>query len=474
MPNTQFGYVTPENLPLFTDLYELKMMQGYLHRGHNPRATFDLFVRDLPADWGYAVAAGLEQALHYVEGLSFGDRALEYLAAQDFADDFLDHLSELSFTGDVRAIPEGTPVFPDEPLVEVTAPIVQAQLLETVLINQVGFQTLIATQAARMRDAVERAGGDQSLVDFGSRRAHGTDAGLKAARAASIGGFDGTSNVAAGEAFDIPVFGTMAHSWVQSFETERAAFEAFVDEYGDDSILLVDSYDTLGGARTAAEVAADRDVDLAGVRIDSGDLVALSRQVDGVVDCDVFVSSGVDEFFIRDFLDDGGVAAGFGPGTALATGGDVSTLDPVYKLVAVEREGKMGPIMKLSAGKATLPRAKSVRRVERDGQFDHDVFGTRSDGQPFDTEAGEGAPEPPVESPPGEEQLVAVVEDGRRVVDLPDLERIAERARRNVERLPPAVRRLEAPASYEVRVDPELSAETDALRDRLERQYGES
>ena len=230
MSKTTFGFLGDETLPLFTDLYELRMMQAYYNQNHNPRATFSLFVRDLPPDRGFMIAAGLEQAIHYVENVSFGDRSLEFLIEQGFDEDFLSYLADFEFTGEIRALPEGTLAFANEPLLEVTAPILQAQLFETAVINQIGYQSLVATKASRMRDVIDRWGGDQQLVDFGSRRAHGTDAGIKAARAAYIGGFDATSNVAAGEAFEIPVAGTMAHSWVQSFERERGSFETFVVE----------------------------------------------------------------------------------------------------------------------------------------------------------------------------------------------------------------------------------------------------
>ena len=455
MTEPDFGYVGRENLPLFADLYELTMMQGYYRQGHNPTATFDLFFRHLPPDRGYLLAAGLEQAIHVVEHLSFADRAIDYLAEQGFAADFLAHLADLEFTGEVRAIPEGTPVFASEPVLEVTAPILQAQLLETVLINQVGFQSLIATKAARMREMVERHGDGQTLVDFGSRRAHGTDAGMKAARAAVVGGVDGTSNVAAGEAWDVPIYGTMAHSWVQSFETERAAFETFLAEYGEDSILLIDTYDTVEGAKTAKAVAAEMDVDVAGVRLDSGDLAALSTAVEAVLgDVDLFISSGIDEYEIRDFLTRGGVAAGFGPGTALTTSTDAPKVEGVYKLVAVERDGELRPSMKLSSGKVTYPGQKSVRRVERDGTYERDVLGLRG-------EAGDE-----------EDLLVTVVADGDRVYEFPDLETIRERARRERRKIPTATRRLEEPAPYEAEISEGLDRETTDLRDALARQYG--
>jgi len=457
MIDTEYGYITPENLTLFTDLYELRMMQAYYNQGHNPKATFDLFFRDLPPDRGYMTAAGLEQAIHYIETLSFTERAIDYLHEEGFDEAFLSHLETLSFTGEVRALPEGTAVFPNEPLLEVTAPILQGQLLETIVINQIGYQSLIATKAARMRNTIERHGDGQSLVDFGARRAHGSDAGVKAARAAYIGGFDGTSNVAAGETFGVPIYGTMAHSWVQSFETERKAFETFVDEYGEESVLLIDTYDTVAGAETARAVAEKRGIDIAGVRLDSGDLTALSKDVDEVfedMDVDLFISSGVDEYEIRDFLTSGGVGAGFGPGTALVTSTDAPKIEGVYKLVAIERSGAMEPSMKLSTGKVTYPGAKSVRRVERDGEYAHDVLGLRGE----ETE--------------GEEQLVPVIEDGNLVYEFPDLSTIREVAGRTRRKVPPETRELEDPGPYDVRISSGLETETTELRERLQSQFG--
>ena len=448
-----FGHLTPETLGLFVDLYELTMAQGYLDAGHVPRATFDLFVRELPPDRGYLVAAGLEQLLAALDGIEYGERALDYLAEEGFDDAFLDWLAGFSFSGDVRAVPEGTVVFPDEPLVEVTAPLPEAQLLETLFINQVGYQTLVATKAARMRDVVRRRGDDQSLVDFGSRRAHGTDAGLKLARAAYLGGFDGTSNVAAGELFGLPVYGTMAHSWVQSFDSERAAFAAFVERYGEDSVLLVDTYDTVEGLELAREVADDLDVDVAGVRLDSGDLVELSKvAAERVPSMDVFVSSGMDEYEIQAFLEAGGVADGFGPGTALATSQDAPKVELVYKLVEVERDGRLEPTMKLSAGKETFPGQKSVRRVSGPDGFERDVLDVRD---------GDGGND-------GEELLVDVVRDGERVADVPDLDAVRNRTREQVAALPPEVRGLRDPADYPVEVADRLRETTAQVRERLE------
>jgi len=451
-----FGHLSREDLGLFTDRYELTMLRGYLESDHTPRATFSLFFRSLPTDRGYVIAAGLEQAIAYLRDLSFGERQLAHLRDEGFPGDFLDYLANFEFTGDVRAVPEGTAVFPNEPLLEVTAPIHQAQLFETLLINQVGFQSLIATKAARMRDVVRRHGDDQTLVDFGSRRAHGTDAGLKAARAAYVGGADGTSNEAAGERFDLPVFGTMAHSWIQSFESERAAFETFVEVYGADSVLLIDTYDTVEGARTARDVAREMDVDVRGVRLDSGDLAALSRSVREVLpdSMDVFVSSGVDEYFLRSFFADGGVADGFGPGTSLTTSTDAPTLNPVYKLVAVESAGEMRPSMKLSKGKVSYPGAKSVRRFG-DDTFERDVVAER------DEDVG------------GRDLLVDVFRDGDLVYELPSPDSIRERTLETLESLPADVRAIEDPAEYPVTISDGLAATADrtqaALREEMDR-----
>jgi nicotinate phosphoribosyltransferase len=450
MSDPEFGYVTPETLGLFTDLYEFRMMEGYLETGHTQTATFDLFVRDLPPNRGYLVAAGLEQAVASLDSLAFDERALSYLAETGAGEVLLEFLVDFSFSGEVRAVPEGTVVFPNEPLLEVTAPLAEAQLFETLLINQVGYQTLIASKAARMRDAVDRLGADQSLVDFGSRRAHGTDAGLKAARAATIGGFDGTSNVAAGEAFDLPVFGTMAHSWVQSFPTEREAFEAFVSVYGADSTLLIDTYDTVAGARLARAVAADMGVAVRGVRLDSGDLVALSKAVAEVVpEMDLFISSSVDEYGIEAFLRDGGVAHGFGPGTALTTSADAPKLEAVYKLVAVERDGELRPSMKLSPGKVTYPGEKSVRRRSDGGRFVGDTLARRG------------------EDLPGEDLLVTVFEGGERVAPLPTLAECAARRAAQVAALPDAVRALTDPGRYPVEVSEGLERTAAEVRASL-------
>lgn len=453
--SSSFGHVTAETLGLFTDCYEIRMLEGYLSADHTPTAAFGLFFRDLPPDRGYVVAAGLEQAIEYVRTLDFGERSLSYLAELDVNEQLLEFLAGFSFSGEIRAVPEGTVVFPNEPLLEVTAPIQEAQLFETLLINQVAFQSLIATKAARMRDVIDRRGDGQTLVDFGSRRAHGTDAGVKAARAAYVGGFDGTSNLAAAEAFDVPTSGTMAHSWIQSFPTERESFEAFLEVFGDEAVLLVDTYDTVNGAETAVAVAEDAGVDLAGVRLDSGDLAALSKEVAPIVgDADVFISSGMDEYAIAAFFDDGGIGDGFGPGTALVTSTDAPKLEGVYKLVAVETDaGDLAPSMKLSAGKVTYPGRKSVRRVQRDGAFERDVLATRE------------------ETVAGEDLLVPVFEAGELVYDVPTLDEVRDRRAEQVARLPTGVREIRDPVTYPVDVSERLEETTASVRTDLVERY---
>ena len=369
---------------LLLDLYELTMAQSYFDEGlHERPATFSLFVRRLPRGWDYLVAAGLDDALEYLETLSFEDDDLSYLEEKRlFTSAFFDFLARLRFSGEVRALPEGTLFFPDEPVLEVTAPMVEAQLAETLVLNRIHLQSLVASKAARCVDAA--AG--RTLVDFGLRRAHGTDAGLAVARSSYLAGFDSTSNVLAGRRYGIPLAGTMAHSYVQAFADELTAFRAFAHSYPDDCTLLVDTYDTLAGARNAAVVAkelAARGHRLRAVRLDSGDLLDLSRQVrallddEGLSEVAVFASGSLDEGEIERLLAAGARIDGFGVGTKLATSADAPYLDVVYKLVAFDGR----PVLKLSAGKETWPGAKQVWRVCEGGEGFFDTIG-RSDEDP--------------------------------------------------------------------------------------------
>jgi nicotinate phosphoribosyltransferase len=426
---------------LLLDLYELTMAQSYFDRRMDAPATFSLFARHLPAHWGYFVASGLADVLTYFEELSFGDEELAYLESTGlFTRPFLEHLGRLRFTGSVRAMPEGTVCFPDEPLLEVTAPVIEAQIVETIVVNQVHLQTLIATKATR---CVEAAAG-RRLVDFGLRRTHGTDAGLKVARCAYLAGFDATSNVYAGQRYGIPIAGTMAHSYIQAFPDEISAFRAFAQSYPDDCILLIDTYDTLEGARRAATVghelvsAGHR---LRGVRLDSGDLIALSFAVREILDAaglaetTIFASGSLDEHEIAKAVARGAPIDGFGVGSRLGVSADAPYLDMAYKLVAYDG----APRLKLSAGKATWPGPKQVWRV------------LNAPGGPEDWLTL--ASEPAIAA--GEPLLVPVMEGGRRI-DVEPLSAVRDRVRRQLALLPTGCRSLEHPASPVVYKSSEL------------------
>ena len=349
--------------PLALDLYELTMAQAYLaERMHTEPATFSLFVRHLPEGWGFLVAAGLEQALERLERLSFAEEDLAYLeTTRLFSSVFLDHLRGVHFRGDVRGLPEGTPFFPHEPVIEVDATLLEAQLVETAVLNAIHVATVIASKAAR---CVAAAAG-RPLVDFGMRRAHGLEAALAAARSAWIAGFAGTSNVLAGKLYGIPVSGTMAHSLVEAFDDEERAFTAFASAGTGPATLLVDTYDTVEGTRRAARVAAALGDRVRGVRIDSGDLAVAAlearRVLDdaGLAEATIVASGGLDEHEIARLAASGAPIDGFGVGSSFATGGDAPYLDMAYKLVAAAGR----PVLKLSRGKATWPGRKQVYRT---------------------------------------------------------------------------------------------------------------
>jgi nicotinate phosphoribosyltransferase len=424
------------------------MGESYLAEGMAERpATFQLFCRQLPKGWGYLVAAGLDDALAYLERLRFTADDLVYLGSTGlFSSAFLERLARLRFSGNVRAMPEGTVFFPDEPVLEVTAPVLEAQLVETVVLNQIHFQSLIAGKAAR---CVEAARG-RRLSDFSLRRTHGVEAGLKVARASYLAGFDSTSNVLAGRLYGIAIAGTMAHSYVECFQDETVAFEAFARSYPQGSTLVVDTYDTAEGARRAARLArvlADRGGRIGAVRLDSGDLLDLSSRVRRVLDKDglhevaILASGGLDEREIDRLLSSGAPIDGFGVGSKLGVPVDAPDVDMVYKLVAFDGR----PVLKLSAGKATLPAAKQVWRKSEGGHFAGDLVAL----------AGESGPA-------GAEPLLRqVMQDGVRLGQ-ETLEAARARAADQRTALPPEQRLLDA-RPYPV----ELSAPLAALRDTL-------
>ncbi|HXH05081.1 MAG TPA: nicotinate phosphoribosyltransferase [Vicinamibacterales bacterium] len=438
---------------LSTDLYEITMLAGYVTAGHAPLASFELFTRRLPPGRGYLVAAGLEQALEYLEGVRFTPADIDYLRSlpelQRLPAWFFDrYLPGFRFTGDVHAVPEGTPVFAGEPLLRVTAPLPEAQLVETTLLALVSFQTSVASKAARVVHAAQ----GRPVVEFGARRAHGPEAAALAARAAYLAGCAGTSNLEAGARWGIPVYGTMAHSWVLAFDDELEAFRTFTQLYGERATLLLDTYDTV----RALERALAAGLRPAAVRLDSGDLLALGRTVRRLLDqaglerSRILVSGDLDEFRIAELLAAGAPVDGFGVGAALSTSIDAPSLNAVYKLVEVEGGPAARPVMKLSADKQTWPGRKQVWRFVEGGRMVRDVIALAED-----------------EGPRGAEPLlVPVMKDGRRLIDATPLAELRDRAADRIAQLPAAVRALHSPAAYPVEHAPSLAALAERLSTR--------
>ncbi len=362
------------NLTLMTDLYEMTMMQGYFKTQNTERVVFDAFYRKNPDEGGYAIAAGLDQVIDYIENLHFDEDDITYLRSlKIFDEDFLEYLANFRFSGDVYAIPEGTVIFPREPLVKVVAPIMEAQLVETAILNIINHQSLIATKAARVCYAAQGDG----VMEFGLRRAQGPDAGTYGARAAVIGGCKGTSNVLCGELFDVPVLGTHAHSWIMSFPDELSAFRNYACLYPSACILLVDTYDTIkSGVPHAIQVfqemkEAGIPLTYYGIRMDSGDLAYLSKKVRkmldeaGFPDAVISASNDLDEYLIESLKRQGATITSWGVGTNLITSKDTPSFGGVYKLAAIERNGKWEPKIKVSENteKVTNPGNKTVYRI---------------------------------------------------------------------------------------------------------------
>ncbi|MGI9384796.1 MAG: nicotinate phosphoribosyltransferase [Methyloligellaceae bacterium] len=442
--------ITPDDLALFTDLYELTMLQSYFDAGLTGEAVFSLFLRRLPEKRNYVLACGLTDVLDYLESVRFSDEAIAYIRSLGgFTEQFLTWLGQFRFDGDVYAVPEGTPVFADEPILEIVAPIAQAQLVETFVMNQIHVQSLHASKAARVVHAAE----GRAIIDFGGRRSHGLDAALKAARAFHIAGVTATSNVLAGYRYGLPVAGTMAHSYVEAFDSEREAFWTFARSHPD-TILLVDTYDTLAGVDNVITLAEELGPDfrVRAVRLDSGDLGELAkearRRLDaaGLEDVGIIGSGGLDEYEIAKLVADEAPFTGFGVGTAMAVSEDAPSLDLVYKLCAYGGVGRV----KLSPGKPIYPGRKQVFRREADGTAKSDVI-ARLD------EELEGRP-----------LLEPVMRHGARFPGVTkELNAIREHARTEIDRLPARLRNL-SPANppYEVEISGELADYTEIVRSR--------
>jgi nicotinate phosphoribosyltransferase len=459
--NAALGFVDEENVVMLTDLYELTMCASYFDNRKFEPASFDLFIRKLPPNRSYLLFAGLEQVLRFIERMKFTEEHIKFLKSQGFKEDFLDYLRNFKFTGDVWAVPEGTIVFPNEPLIRVTAPIIEAQLVETFALNTVNLQTTIATKASRVVYAAK----GKPVIEFGLRREHGVDAGMKVARASYIAGCAGTSNVLAGMKYGIPVFGTMAHSFVMFFSNEVEAFRAFTKTFPDKSTLLIDTFDNIKGAENAIIVAKEleeKGFKLRGVRLDSGDLVSISKKVRKMLDenglgyVQIFASGDLDEYRIEELLRKGAKIDSFGVGTKMGTSADRPYVDIIYKLCEkVNGKGKFQPIMKLSEGKATLPGRKQVFRLrDAEGSFVKDVIALED------------------EKVDGEPLLIKVVEKGKVVYDFPTLEDIRGRALENLSRLPEKYKRLRNVAKYPVELSPKLKNLIRELRRKLKKIEG--
>jgi len=438
-------YVPRHHQALMTDLYQLTMAAGYFVHDLNRPASFELFARRLAPCRSYLLCAGAAQALAYLETLRFSGAELDYLRRHpSFAHvpaAFFEYLRAVRFTGDVWAVPEGTPVFADEPILQVTAPLIEAQLVETYLLAMINFQTLIATKASRVAQAAR----GRAVIDFGTRRAHGPEAGVLAARAAFIGGCVGTSNTAAGLHADIPTYGTQAHSWIMAFADEAESYRRYAEVFPESAVLLIDTYDVTAGAVRAAELGPS----VRGVRIDSGDLYAESVRVRHILDerglaaTQILASSDLNEYIIDDLLRRGAPIDAFGVGTELVLSPDAPSIGGVYKLVAMTgADGRLLPKAKSSASKETLPGRKQVYRHGADGSWTHDVIGLRdADDAAF---------------PGSERLLVPVMADGRRLSAPESLPAIQARARINLARLPELCRELRQAASFPVTLSPAL------------------
>ena len=438
---------------LLTDLYELTMAQSYFAEGISGEATFSLYVREYPPDRGYLIAAGVDDALDCLEALTFNNHSIDYLSGIGiFAADFLDYLRTFRFTGSVRAMPEGSLFFAHEPVLEVTGPIIAAQLAETLVMNQVQYQTLLATKSARCVDAAR----GRPIADFAARRTHGTEASLKMARASYVAGFGATSNVLAARRYGIPPTGTMAHSYITSFDSEIDAFRAYSRMFPDRSILLLDTYDTISGAHAAVTVAQEMERDgqrLTGVRLDSGDFDVLSRQVRRILDdagleyVRIVASGGLDEYAIDRLVADSAPIDMFGVGTRVGVSADAPSCDMVYKMVSYNGR----PVMKLSEGKESLPAAKQVfRQYGSDGMMSADVIGLTTDANAS-----------------GEPLLTLAMQDGHRVMPPNEISDARQRVADGLSRLPQAYRKLRQPDYFPVSISENLQSLESRTRGQL-------
>jgi nicotinate phosphoribosyltransferase len=433
------------NKSMLTDLYEFTMSETYLKCGMKDLiATFEVFIRRLPRNYSYFIAMGIEDSIDSILNLHFSREDLEYLSKLGFSSDFLKYLRDIKFEGEIRGVREGTIIFPNEPILQITAPIIQAQLIESFILNTINLHTTLATKASRVIYAAK----GKPVVEFGLRRSQGRDASLAAAKCSYAAGAIGTSNVLAGKLYNIPVFGTMAHSFIEAFEDEEKAFKAFATTFPSKTTILVDTFNTIEGTKKAIKIAKELEkagYKLVGIRIDSGDLLELSKICRRMLDdanlnyVKIMLSGDLDEYKIQELLEGGAQVDIFGVGTRMSTSSDAPYVDVVYKLVEIEREGRKRPIVKLSPGKITLPYRKQVYRVMENGMFKYDIIAKED-------EAFEGTP-----------LLSTIVKNGKGVREREGLEDTRKYVKEQMEKLPEEIKRIINPSNYEVKI-------SDAIR----------
>ncbi len=442
-------FLNSENICLATDLYQLTMAAGYFDRGMNNKSTFELFVRYLPENRSYLLAAGLEQSVYYLSNLRFTAEYLKYLKAlsvfKNVSREFFDYLQDFCFSGDVYAVPEGTIVFANEPIIRVTASMIEAQIIETYLLSMINYQTLIASKASRVVCAAD----GREVIDFGTRRAHGPQAGVLAARSSFIGGCIGTSNVLAACELGIPPIGTIAHSWVMAYDDEYDSFQGFHKVFPDNTILLIDTYDTIKGAQLATKIGKM----LKGVRLDSGNITLLSKRVRNILDAaglehvKITASGDLNEHKISQMLAKGACIDSFGVGTEMVTSKDIPALGGVYKLVEQEKEGRLMPKMKFSKEKETCPSKKQIYRFyNKKGLFKKDIIGLVD--EEFDAD----------------KLLLPVIKKGKLVYKMPTVQQIQRTAAKSISQLPEKLKDLGLKNEYPVTVSKRLRQVRDKAR----------
>jgi nicotinate phosphoribosyltransferase len=443
---------------LIVDLYELTMAAGYFQQNYNPIVTFELFIRELPPERNFLISAGQEQAVDYLTNLYFSKEQAAYLRGlpnfKYISQDFFEYLETFKFSGNLYGLPEGTVVFANEPILQVEAPLIEAQIVETFLLSSINFQTMVASKAARVILASRIDGRQRGVMEFGSRRAHGPTASELAARSAYLAGFMGTSNVLAGQKYNIPVYGTTAHSWTMAFDNELEAFQKYYEIFKEDSVFLIDTYDMMQGLEHAMQTA-DK---FAAVRIDSGDLGKEAKKVrklldqSGRPDVKIILSSELNETKIAELIQQGTPVDFFGVGTQVVTSADAPTLQGVYKMVALEKNGKTSYRAKFSHNKITLPGKKQIRRYsDIDGKMRRDVLSLHN--EPFSDEA--------------ESLIIPLIVKGERVLQPESAEAICSRVKQNIGSLPGVLLDLKQKTEYKIELSEKLNTLLNTLKQKI-------